>query len=624
MDNWEYIDPIVKPFLHRLIQIGVLGLAVAAVLQLADGATDPLFIWINSGGVVLFSLLLIRPYLLSNLSKFWLIAVYFWIQILTSFFYSGLLGSGEILVALFIVIIVIALRPVPGIVFTVLSVLMIFVFALLVHNRYLPFDQNIYFRHTRSAHWLVQGVVLSVFATLVVSIINYLRTSLQKTIEDLKNSNDQLRVLNRKLECRKNQISRLAYNDRLTGLPNRIHFKQHVAERIASGTGSAALVLFDLRNFRIINSLLGSSYGDKVLRAIGENLVSMTDEDHFFARLGGDEFGLWVEEYHPERLVDRIAHLAQELVENIEREYNISHKISYRSAAARYPEDGRTYQECIKAAGAAMKMAKEQKSPGVLFFNEEILATVQENVKMQRLLEQAVEYNEFSVVYQPKVNMRTQETVGVEALARWESPEIGEVKPEAFIENLTTQNLIIPFSKKIIKQILSDIPRLNHEINPELLFSINISPVMFLEHGFVEYIMKELAIYHVEPTSIILEITEDVFVDDPEKIKQVFSELRSNGIGVSLDDFGKGYSSLSYISIFEFTEIKVDRMFIENICTDKRSYSLFQSICSIAAAYNYKVVAEGVEREDQISTILGAGCDIAQGYYFSKPKALAK
>ena len=243
---------------------------------------------------------------------------------------------------------------------------------------------------------------------------------------------------------------------------------------------------------------------------------------------------------------------------------------------------------------------------------------------MQLLLEKAVEHNEFSVVYQSKVNMRTKETVGVEALSRWETANIGEVSPEVFIEKLTKLNLIIPFSKKIITQILSDIPRLKREINPELLVSINISPVMFLEHNFVEYIMNALAEQQVEPGSIILEITEDVFVDDAEKIKQVFTELRSHGIGVSLDDFGKGYSSLSYISSFEFTEIKVDRVFIENICNDKRSYSLFQSICSIAAAYNYKVVAEGVEREDQISTILGAGCDIAQGYYFSKPKALDK
>jgi len=624
MDNWEYIDPIVEPFLHRLLQIGVIGLAVAVALHIADGATNRLFIWINSGGVVFFSLVLFRPNWLSNPAKVWLIAVYFWIQILTSFFYSGLLGSGEIMIALFIVVMVIALRPVPGIVLTVLSVLTIFICALLVHNRYMPFNQDIYFRHTRAAHWLVQGIVLAVFAVLSVIIINYLRTSLLKTIEDLQTSNNQLRVLNRKLESRKSQISRLAYYDRLTGLPNRVHFKQHVAERIASGVESAALVLFDLRNFRIINSLLGSSYGDKVLRAIGENLNSLRDEDHFFARLGGDEFGLWVEGYHPKRLPDRITYLAKHLAEKIEAEYEISYKISYSSAAARYPEDGRTYQECIKAAAAAMKMAKEQESPRLLFFNEEILATVQENSRMQLLLEKAVEHNEFTVVYQSKVNMRTKETVGVEALSRWETANIGEVSPEVFIEKLTKLNLIIPFSKKIITQILSDIPRLKQEINPELLVSINISPVMFLEHNFVEYIMNALAEQQVEPGSIILEITEDVFVDDAEKIKQVFTELRSHGIGVSLDDFGKGYSSLSYISSFEFTEIKVDRVFIENICTDKRSYSLFQSICSIAAAYNYKVVAEGVEREDQISTILGAGCDIAQGYYFSKPKALDK
>ncbi len=622
MDNRECIDPAVRTFLKRLLQIGVVGLAAAAGLQIADGASNPLFIWINSGGVVLFSLLLFRPDLVPDAAKILLIAVYFWIQIITSFFYSGLLGSGEIMIALFIVVFVIVLRPVPGVILSVLSVLTIFACALLVHYRYLPFNKDIYFRHTRAAHWLVQGIALAVFASLSVSIINHFRNSLLKTIEELRSSNDQLLKLNRKLESRKNQISRLAYYDRLTGLPNRIHFKQHVTERIASGTGTGALVLFDLRNFRIINSLLGNAHGDKILRAIGENLTGLTNPGHFFARLGGDEFGLWVEEYQAVELSDRIAQLAKQLAGKIEKEHKFSHKISCSSAAARYPENGNNYQDCIKAAGAAMKIAKEKKSSQLVFFNEQILETVQENSRMQQLLERAVEHSEFTVVYQPKVNMRTRDIVGVEALARWKAPNIGEISPEFFIEKLTRLNLIIPFSKIIIRKILADIPRLKKEISSKLKVSINISPVMFLEHDFVEYIMNEIAEYQADPASIILEITEDVFVDDPEKIKQVFTELHSHGIGVSLDDFGKGYSSLSYISTFEFTEIKVDRLFIDTICTDKRSYSLFQSICSIAAAYDYKVVAEGVEREDQIQTILGAGCDIGQGYYFSEPKSL--
>ncbi len=622
MDNWEYIDPVVSPFLHRLLQIGVVGLAVAALLQIIDGATNPLFIWINLGGAVVFSILLYRPNLVASATKIFLIAAYFWLQILTSFYHSGLLGSGEIMLALFIVVIVIAMRPLPGIIITVLSVTVFFFFSLLIHTSYLPFTQDIYFRHTRASHWLVQGIVLSVFAVLVVSIINYLRTSLLKNIADLQSSNAELRVLNRKLESRKNQISRLAYFDRLTGLPNRVYFKQNVAERIGSGVTSGALVLIDLRGFRIINSLLGNTYGDKVLRAIGEKLQALSDHRHFFARLGGDEFAVWIEDYDVQQLTKNIDRLAQQIARSIESEYKITHKISYSSAAARYPEDGGNYQECIQAAGAAMKIAKEKQSSHLMFFNHAIFKTVQENSRMQRLLEQAVENGEFKVVYQPKVNMRTTQVVGVEALARWTSADIGEVAPELFIEKLTELNLMVKFSKKIISQVMQDIPRLKQQLNPELLTSINISPVMFLEKSFVEYIMNELARYQVAPHSIILEITEDVFVDDPDKIKQVFTQLRRHGIGVSLDDFGKGYSSLSYISNFDFSEIKVDRVFIENICTDKRSYSLFQSICSIAAAYNYKVVAEGVEREDQMQTLLGAGCDIAQGYYFAKPKAL--
>ncbi len=624
MDNWEYIDPIVNPILHRLVQIGVIGLTIAATLQILDGASSRLFIWINLGGAGAFSLLLFRPKLVTNSKKLLLIAAYFWLQIFTSFYYSGLLGSGEIMLALFIVVIVIALRPKTGLIAAVLSVSVFLSFSLLVHNNYFPFNQDIYFRHTRAAHWLVQGIVLAVFAVLVVSIINYLRTSLLNNIADLASSNAELRVLNRKLESRKNQISKLAYYDRLTHLPNRVHFMQHVTERISSGVQSAAMVLIDLRSFRIINSLLGSSYGDKVLRAIGEQLQALHDHRHFFARLGGDEFALWVENYTADGLSEGIDQTARQISSSVEKAYQMTHRISYYSAAARYPEDGRNYQECIQAAGAAMKRAKEKRATQLLFFNQEIFETVQEDSRIQRLLEQAVENDDFKIVYQPKVHMRSKKTIGVEALARWDSPQLGEVSPEVFIPKLTELNLIVAFSKRIIKRILQDIPTLKKQLHPDVLVSINISPVMFLEQDFVDYIMGELLSCRVAASSIILEITEDVFVDDPEKIKQVFSQLRRNGIGVSLDDFGKGYSSLSYISSFEFTEIKVDRVFIENIATDQRSYSLFQSICSIAAAYNYKVVAEGVEREEQIQTILGAGCDIAQGYYFSEPKALDK
>ncbi|MFO8063191.1 MAG: putative bifunctional diguanylate cyclase/phosphodiesterase [Spirochaetota bacterium] len=505
---------------------------------------------------------------------------------------------------------------------TFVSVLTPFLLALLVHYDYLTFSQDMYVRHNRATQWLVQGVSLSIFAVLSVNLVNQLRFNLLETITHLGESNEKLREANHKLENRKNEIARLAYYDQLTGLPNRSYFKQHIGERIDAGVSSAALVVFDLRGFRIINSLLGTSYGDTVLRAIAEYLKNWADESNFFARLGGDEFGLWVEDYDTETLIGDIEGSAATLIREIERDYKLAHRIEYNTAAARFPEDGSSYHACEQAAAAAMKVAKERKTTRVLFFDKDVFDTVQADAKMQQLLERAVENNEFRVLYQPKVNIRTRETIGVEALSRWSPPEIGPVRPDVFIDHLTRLDLIVPFSKGMIKRVLSDLPALKEKLNQDLVVSINISPVMFLEQNFVQYIMNELRAYDVDPHRIVLEITEDVFIDDHETIKEVFSELRGRGIGVALDDFGKGYSSLSYISSFEFSEIKVDRLFTEHVSTDARSYSLFQSICSIADAYNHKVVAEGVEKEDQIETILLAGCDIAQGYYFSKPQAL--
>lgn len=613
--KWSYVDPVVTPFVNKLLHFGVPALVLVIVLQITSGTTAPLEIQLNVLAAFVFALLVVRPRLVGVSTKVILLGLYFAARIVSSFYFKGLFGSGEVMIALLVVLSVVVLRPYPAIVVSGLAVASVFSFALLSPLGVDSSLQQAVAAGTAPAYWLGAGTILGVFSGFTIIVVNYLRTNLLQTIDRLERANNEL-------EKGKAQIEQLAYYDSLTGLPNRHRFEAIVDERIRSGTRSAALVIFDIRNFRAINTLFGTQFGDHILGTIGSLVAHLADSDHTFARLSGDEFALWVEEYNSERLVKETRQTTASLLREIQEKYNIRFSLNLRTAVARYAEDGDDYQSLAQAAAAAMKFAKQTGNDSPVFYNEEIMEMMRRNAMMQGHLEKAVMNDEFTVEYQAKVSIRTGDTVGVEALARWNNPYLGNVSPEIFIEELTKLDRIAEFSIDIIEKVLSDIPQLRKQFGAELKVSINVPPVVFLEDGFVEVVLQRLRAHAITPDTVVLEITEDIFVDDKPRIERVFKELRSHGIGISLDDFGKGYSSLSYLSSFEFTEIKVDRLFIQNICSDSKSYALFRSICRIAEAYDYKVVAEGVETAEQIEMLKTAGCEIAQGYYFSRPEPL--
>ncbi len=619
--SWGYVAGLTAPFVDRMIWVGAAGLALAAFIQFLTG-THQLFMYLNCLGVLLLLALVSSPRPVSVASKAFFLAAYFWLQILASLLSSGLLGTAEIMTANFIVFIVIVLRPLPGLLLSAAAVLNIFVFTGLVDTGLVSYSSRIFPMLNSASHWLVQGVAMAVFSVIAVSLVNYYRNNLLATISNLELSNKKLISLNQQLEHSRNRLSMLAYTDELTRLPNRIRFQKYVEERIHAEVDSAFLVLINLENFRTINTLYGTDYGDRLLQLIGLAFRGLLVKHRFIARLVGDEFAFWIEDIEKEQLEREVEKITSEASACLEKSSEFRHRLQFNTAAVRFPDDGASYQECMRAATATLKASKEQPEPCVLFYDETIMRSLEYEQRMLRLLERALIQNEFNVVYQPKVNLKTNQIQGLEALTRWSPPELGPTSPEAFIRLLTKQGLIFEFTKKIVEQVLSDMPELLCMFGSSLSVSINISPVVFLEDDFVKYLSSALEAGRVPPEKIILEITEDVFVDDPEKIQQVITELQGLGIGVSLDDFGKGYSSLSYISSFDFTELKVDRQFIRDIAENERSLSLFQTICRIASIYGYRVVAEGVENEKQVKALLQTCCDLAQGSYFAMPEPL--
>ena len=241
---------------------------------------------------------------------------------------------------------------------------------------------------------------------------------------------------------------------------------------------------------------------------------------------------------------------------------------------------------------------------------------------MRAALAHAVENDEFYPVYQPKIDLDTGATVGVEALARWDAAEYGPVSPTTFVPILTAADLMVQFGRDLFEKILADVPALRLRYGEAITVSINVSPVQMLSPSFCTYLDELCRRHAVDPSTVVVEITEDVFVGDVETVRRIVTCLSDRGIAVALDDFGKGFSSLYYIRHIPFKELKVDKSFIDDITDNERSRALFRSICDIAATYGHTVVAEGVEREEQITVVRDAGCTTAQGFFFAKPEAL--
>lgn len=419
------------------------------------------------------------------------------------------------------------------------------------------------------------------------------------------------------------QLLQYAYYDPLSSLPNAYYFKKYVSDRLKESKTNAAMLLVDIKDFNIINSIYGTGYGDKIISFLGKKVKEKQTSNSFVARISGNEFAIWLENIDETKITQVLDHVIDDFKQSMQSSNFISHIDFYTSVVVL--DDGDVhYDQVYKKSSTALQYAKNHKHIKVTRYKDEMYRTLERESTLLTLAELAIDTDEFVVNYQQKIDARTHKVCGVESLSRWYSPELGFVSPAEFIPMLHKSNLMVLFTNVVISKVIDDLPKLKQLYGEDITVSINISPVSFFNDGFVSFLKSLIQSRGIKASSVMLEITEDVFISDFETVKTRILDLKKLGVKISLDDFGTGYSSLNYLSKFNFDEIKVDKSFIDHVHVDKTAFSLFDAIVKIAQSLNCDVVAEGVESMEQVQTIMEAGCHLIQGYVFSKPKPLSQ
>lgn len=413
-----------------------------------------------------------------------------------------------------------------------------------------------------------------------------------------------------------------AHFDNLTGLPNRFlildRLELSIKEALRNQSDIAVFFL-DLDGFKKVNDSLGHDIGDKLLIEAAQRISSALRKGDTVGRLGGDEFivllkGLTKSE--DAKLSAESIHTAFKPAFNIDgRDLAVTTSIGI----ATYPENGETAAELLKNADSAMYHAKAQGRNTYAFFSQEMNERLSRQLQLEEQLTGALQRGEFKVVYQPKLDVESKKIVGAEALLRWHNQELGFVSPEEFIPILEQTALIAEVGQFVLEQSISQVAHWRKQFDSTFSVAINISPRQ-LRISNLPLLIDELLIhYQTVAEAVELEITEGVLMETHVRVKHVLNNLSKRGLSIAMDDFGQGYSSLSYLRNFPFDVVKIDRSFVNDITTDPNDRELISAAIAMAHALKLKVVAEGVETEEQLQFLKTFNCDLAQGYLFSKP-----
>ena len=422
------------------------------------------------------------------------------------------------------------------------------------------------------------------------------------------------------IEEKDKMLEYYAYFDELSGLPNRYETRQRINAKIHSGV-SAYLVLMDIKDFKSINSLYGSNYGDQIIKVLGQTLRRLVSDTLVFSRLSGNEFAVWIEDCGEAELTT-VLNQVRQAIKNQFKILGYPHHLSFHMGGCRTYEVSDDYDGLYKKAAVALQYAKEHDYFEYISYEDSMLTSIERASLLLKHAEIDLKAGRFSLYYQGQVEVSSKKVIGVEALARWFSNELGFISPGEFIPILNKTQLMIDFSEFVIYKAIEDYPELEKKYGQGITLSINICPILFYQEGFVGFIADTLNAHKVHPEKLVLEITEDLFITDMDLVNSKIQHLRSLGIKISLDDFGTGFSSLNYLRSFPLDEVKIDRMFIKEIHKNERDLSLLKSIVELAQTLDYHVVAEGIEYIEQIRCLQEVNCKIAQGFYYHKPEPL--
>ncbi|MBP2028880.1 diguanylate cyclase (GGDEF)-like protein [Acetoanaerobium pronyense] len=489
-------------------------------------------------------------------------------------------------------------------------------------------SENTQIMATSSFYWLRYGVGYVFLALSIILSVNGIKSYLIKLIESLNRKVSllnqtklELQIQNEEIKENNKIIFDLAYKDQVTRISNKNALSFIINKKISSKTPKGAFYLINIGDLKTINSILGEEAGDSFLKSIADGLVKYFKPYSIIGRSGAKEFVVFTEILDKEYFNDNIKKLKNHLLENnpyIETEYSMQ---TYLSSSL-YPNDGESFDQLYRKALIAMEYGRKNLIDTLVSYENVFLEDLSEKENIKKEIEIGIVEEEFIVYYQEKINIKTGKVCGLEALARWDSKKLGMIGPNVFIPIIENSKLTIPFSEMIVKRVLQDFKRIKIKYGGDITVSINISPVHIIYKDFKNFLMDQCKLNNVENDKIELEITENVMIQGFEQIEKIVNDLRQQGFKVSLDDFGTGYSSLSYISKIPIDILKIDKSFIDNITGNKRAKVMIESIINIARAYSMSVVAEGVETKEQVEMLTSLGCDIVQGYYYSRPNPL--
>ena len=423
------------------------------------------------------------------------------------------------------------------------------------------------------------------------------------------------------------QIHFLAYYDTLTRLPNRTLFNMQLADTlaIARERGSrVAVVLLELGRLKIINESFGQPFGDRLLQETAERIKSSLGSDAIIGRVAGGEFAIVLQDIEdPSEAEITIERMIAEL----SKEFSIqdhSLSISFNAGISMFPANGKEGAELLQNSDVALFASKEQGPNKVWFFAEEMNAQIVEQLKLENDLRVAVDRGELFLVYQPQVNIRTGTITGLEALLRWQHPQLGLVSPNKFIGVAESSGLIVPIGEWVLRTACAQAKEWQSAGLPAVPVAVNVSAVQFRQQGFAELIRNVLEETGLEAKYLELELTESLLLTNADVMFSILRELRNMGVKLAIDDFGTGYSSLSYLRQFQVNRLKIDRSFVRDVAINRDDAAIATAIIEMAKALNLEVLAEGVETEAQLSFLRAQHCYEIQGYYYSKPVAVGR
>jgi diguanylate cyclase len=418
------------------------------------------------------------------------------------------------------------------------------------------------------------------------------------------------------------ELQHMVLHDALTKLPNRLllvdRIQQAVQECKRSKTMCAVLFV-DLDRFKTVNDSLGHFVGDELLRAVAERLRSAVRHEDTVSRLGGDEFVILLR--HVVHAEDAVL-VARKIIEVLGRpipSHTHDLHITCSIGISLYPHDGESAETLIMSADVAMYHVKKSGRNDFQFFTKEMSTFFPQRLALENELRKALEGGQFVLHYQPKVDVASGKLTGVEALVRWNHPERGLVPPAEFIPLAEETGLIIPLGRWVLREACSQNKIWQSQGLPNLRIAVNISGVQFQQKDLVDSIARALAESALDPHCLELEITESVVMQNASEAIVMLEKLSKMGVDISIDDFGTGYSSLSYLKRFSIHKLKIDQSFIRDISQNQDDAAIVQAIIALAHSLRLRVVAEGVEHEEQLQFLRSLGNDEYQGYFHSKP-----